>query len=86
MVETVEIEGEHGIPKDATSLANELQQVLHRIVKIRVIKEIKSKSAYRYDRRVIERVNIEEGKVQGQKITSRNGMIKVSSLSHKRAK
>ena len=43
-------------------------------------------SALRYARRVIARVNKEEDNAEGQKKKTRTGIIKVSGLSHKRAK
>ena len=44
----------HGLPRDAVIIASEIQQVLLGIGKIMVVKEIKSKAAYRYAHRVIE--------------------------------
>ena len=84
-METSEIEGAHGLQRDAIILSDELQQVLHGVGKRSVFRDIKSKSSYRYPRRVIERLKVKEVKAEGQKRTSRNGMIKLSSLSHKRA-
>ena len=51
------MDGAHGLPKYVMRLANEIQQVLHGIGKQRIVNEIKSNSAYRYDRRVIQQVN-----------------------------
>ena len=47
---------------------------------------IKTHSALRYARRVIAHVNKEEENAEGQKRKTRTGIIKVSGLSHKRAK
>ena len=52
----------HGLPTDAISLANELQQVIHDIGKCMISKEIKSSSTQRYARRVIKKINKEEEK------------------------
>ena len=81
---TSETDGAHGLPRDATSLANELQHVIREVDKLRVVNEVKQNSSYRYSHRVIQRVNKEEKKLEGGKRTSKRGMIKVSGLSHKR--
>ena len=78
------MEGAQGIPRDEIIILSGLQQVLHAIGKRRIIKQIKPKLAYRYACRVIERVNEEEGKSDGQNGASRNVMIKLPGLSHKR--
>ena len=68
IVAIAEMEGAHELPRYATGIANELQQVLDLLVKIRFFNEIKPKSAYKYDLRVIERVNEEEAKPEGQNV------------------
>ena len=47
----------YGIPRDTTSIKNELQQVLHLVGKIRIFDGIKNNSTYKYSRRVIFWVN-----------------------------
>ena len=86
MVETSEIDGAHGLPRDTTSLTNDLKQVLHYIVKKIISNVIKHKYTQRYALRVTEWVNKEEVKVEGKKRKTKTGMIKVSGLSHKREK
>ena len=54
---TTEIEGAHGLPRDTTTISNELQQVLHGVGRRDVAKTITLDSALRYSRRVIARVN-----------------------------
>ena len=57
IVSTSELYGKHGLPRYATSLANELQQFLHGMGKFRISKEIKPSSAHRYFHGVIKQVN-----------------------------
>ena len=52
--------GSYGLPKDAISLANELQGVPCGVVKQDIGKEIKHNSAQSYSRRIIKQVNKEE--------------------------
>ena len=56
------MDGVHGLPRDATSLANELQELLHGVGKHRISKEIKQSYAQSYSHRVIKWVNNEEKK------------------------
>ena len=51
------IEGVYVIPRDATSIKNKLQQVLHLVGKIRIVDEIKQNPTYKYSRRVFFWVN-----------------------------
>ena len=60
--------------------------MLHGVGRRDVIKTITPDSALRYVRRVIARVNKEEGNAEGHKRKTRTGIMKVSGLSHKRAK
>ena len=60
IVATTEIEGAHGLRRDTTTVSNELQLVLHGVVRRDVNKTITSDSAIRYAFRVISRVNKEE--------------------------
>ena len=55
-----EMEVAHELPRDATSLSNELQQVIHDLGKQKIGKEIKQNSAQSYTPIVIRRVNKEE--------------------------
>ena len=64
IVATSEIYGAHRLPIDTTNLTNELQQVLHGVVKHRIVNVIKLKYTQRYHHRVIELVNKEEGKAE----------------------
>ena len=57
---TSEIDGEKGLQIDTTSFANELQQVIHDVGKQIISDGIQPKSAQRYERRIIQRVNREE--------------------------
>ena len=84
METTSEIDGTHRLPIYARSLENELQKVIHDVGKRRIVNEIQPDYAYSYACRFIQRVNKEEEK--SEKKTSKRGMIKVSGLSHKRAK
>ena len=60
-VETSEIDGSHGLPRDTISLANDLQQGPHVVVKLSISKKIKPSFAQRYSQRVIKGVNKEQG-------------------------
>ena len=79
------MDGAHGLPRDATSPARELQQVIHDIGKQRIGNRIKQNFTQRYYYRVIERVDKEERKSEGQIRKYNRGMIKVPGLSHKMA-
>ena len=83
---TIEIEGEHGLPKYTTTLYAEIQQVLHGVGRRDANKTITPDSALRYTCRVIGSVNKEEDNAEVQKINTTTGIIKVSGLIHKRAK
>ena len=56
IVATIEIEGAHSLPRDTTTISNELQQVLHGVGCWDITKTIAPDSALRYARRVILRV------------------------------
>ena len=73
---TSEIDGAHGIPIYTISLDNELQQVLHGVVKRSIIKENKPSSSEGYSHRATKRGNKEEEKSEGQKRKTNKGMIK----------
>ena len=60
-----EIEGAHGLPRDTTTICNELQKVLHGVGCPDVAITITPDSAIRYARRVIECVNKEEENAEG---------------------
>ena len=68
IVATSEIDGAHKLPRDTTSLKNELQQVLHEVGKRGIGNLTKEKITQRYDRRVIKWINREEGKGKVQKL------------------
>ena len=86
IVSTIEIEVAHGLPSYTCAISDELQQVLHGVDHRYANKTIAPDSALSYGRRVIMRVNKEEENAEGQKRNTRTGIIKVSGLSHKRAK
>ena len=54
---TAEMEGVYGIPRDKTSIKNDLKQVLHLVGKIRIVDEIKQHPTYKYSCGVIFGVN-----------------------------
>ena len=83
---TTEIEVAHELPRDTTTISNELQQVLHGVGCRDANKTITLDSALRYAHRVIARVNKEEDNAEGQKRKTRTVIIKVSRLIHKREK
>ena len=83
---TTEIEGAHGLTRDTSTIYNELQHVLYGVGRRDANNTITPESALRYARRVIARLNKEEENAEGQKRNTRTGIIKVSGLSHKRAK
>ena len=56
---TTEIEGARGLPRDNTTISDELQQGLHGVGRRDVNKTITPDSSLRYARRVIARVNKE---------------------------
>ena len=85
IVATTEIEGAHVLPRDTTTISDELQQGLHGVGCRDVAKPITPDSALRYARRVIARVNKEEDNAGGQKRNTITGIIKVLGLIHKRA-
>ena len=58
-METIEIEGAHVLPRDTTTISDELQQVLHGVGRRDANKTITPDSALKYARRVIARVNKE---------------------------
>ena len=60
IVSTTEIDGANGLPRDTTTISNELQQVLHGVGCRYANKTITPPSALRYARRVIARVNKKE--------------------------
>ena len=76
MAET-KIEGAHGLPRDTNTIYDELQQVIHSVGRRDANKTIKSRSALRYVRRVIARVNKEEDNAEGHKRKMITGIIKV---------
>ena len=82
---TTEIEGAHGLPRDTTTISDELQKVLHGVGRRDVAITITPDSALRYAHRLIARVNKEEENSEGQKRKTRTGIIKDSGLSHMRA-
>ena len=84
IVETTEIEGAHGLPRDNCTISDELQQVLDGVGRRDANNTITPDSALSYACRVIARVNKEEDNVEGQKRKTRTAIIKVSGLSHKR--
>ena len=51
------MEGAHVLTRDTTSLANELQQVLHDVGKLSIVNEIKHNYSHIYSHRVIKGVN-----------------------------
>ena len=57
---TTEIEGAHGLPRDTSTISDELQQVLHGVGRQDANISIKTNSALMYACRVIARVNKEE--------------------------
>ena len=82
---TTEIEGAHSLPRDISTISDELQQVLYGVGRRDANKTITPESTLRYAHRVISRVNREEDNAEGQKRKTSTGIIKVSGLSHKRA-
>ena len=83
---TTEIEGAHGLPRDTSTISNELQQVLPGMGRRDANKTITPDSTLRYAYRLIARLNKEEDNAEGQKRKTRTRIIKVSGLSHKREK
>ena len=83
---TTEIEGAHGLPRDTSTISDELQQVIYGVGRRDANNTITPESALRHARRVIARVNKEEDNAEGQKMKTRTGIIKVLGLSHKRSK
>ena len=57
IVETTQLEGAHGLPRDTTTISDELQQVLHGMGRQDANKTITPDSVLRYSRRVIGCVN-----------------------------
>ena len=75
IMETTEIEGAHGLPRDNTTIYNEIQQVLHGVGHRDVTEPITPDSALRHARRVIARVNKEDDNEEGHKIKATTGII-----------
>ena len=75
----------HRMRKYANSLAPNLKQVIHFIGKRDIVNWITPQSPIKYFHIKIRWVNKYEPKAEGQKITSRKVMIKVSGLIHKRS-
>ena len=86
IVATTEIQGSYGLPRDTNTISNELQQVIHGVGCQDVNNIIKTRSALRYVPRVIAHVNKEEKNAEGQKRNKTTLTMKVSGLSHRRAK
>ena len=80
-----EIESANGLPRDTNTIYDELQQLLHGVGRQDTNNTIKSRSALRYDWRVIFHVNKEEENTEGQKRKTTTGKIKVYRLIYKRA-
>ena len=76
----------HGLPIYAISLANEIQQVLHGVDKLRTSKPIKHHSTQMCTRRVIKRLNKKTKNQRKKKRKKNTGMIKVSGLIQKKEK
>ena len=57
IVSTAEVEVAYGLPRDTTTISNELQQVLHGVGRREAKNTITPPSKLRYARRVIARVN-----------------------------
>ena len=73
-----EIEVAHLLPRDTTTISDELQQVLHDVDCRDSNKAITPDSALRYARRVIVRVNKEKENAEGKNRKTTTGKIKVS--------
>ena len=86
IVETSEIDGAHGLKIDIVIPNNEKQQGINGVSKISMGNGTQPKSAQRYACRIIQLVNIEDDEEEVNKRITRKSMIKVSRLSHKRAK
>ena len=65
IAEKTEIEGANGLPRDTTTISDELQQVLHGVGCRDANKTITPDSALRYVHRVIGRVNKEDENSEG---------------------
>ena len=65
------MDGAHGIPRDAISPANKLQQVLNGVGKQKTGNENKPNSTYEYNCRVIQRVNKEDKNREKESIQER---------------
>ena len=83
---TTEIECARGLPRDTSTISNELQQLIYGVGRRDANNTITPESALRCARRVIARVNKEEENAEGQKRNTKTGIIKVLGLSRKRAK
>ena len=75
-----------GRHEELPTISDELQQVLYGVGRRDANNTITPESALRYAHRVIASVNKEEDNADGHKRNKRTGIIKVSGLSHKRAK
>ena len=84
IVATSEIDRSNGLPRDILTFTNELQQVIHEVCKLSIGNLFQPKSAQRYARRVIWRLNREEEEAEGQKRKTSTVMIKILFLIHKR--
>ena len=84
IVETTEIEGANGLPRDTKTISDDLQQVLHVMGRQDANKTITPDSELRYYRRVIGSVNKEEQNAEGDNRKTTTGIIKVSGLIQKR--
>ena len=65
-------------------LTNELQQVLHDVLKRRIGNGIQHKSAQRYACKFVRQLNKEEGKVEGKQHKTKTGIVKLTGRRHKR--
>jgi len=86
IVATAEIKGAHSLPTTRKTLALKLNEVLVGVSGRNIEPPVKYDSKLRYAQRLIRRVNTTEQDAIGQKKRSNTGEIKVSGLSHKRAK
>ena len=86
VVVAADIEGAHGLPINTFSISYELQFVLASVKARPTCKKITYSAAAKYCPVVVKQVNVSGEAHDNQRKKSRTRLIKVSSLSHNRAK
>ena len=87
MVAKAELEAVHGFPVNRRELGHRLNDLVRELSSANnQMSKINDKSKSQYARCVVQRINLVEPGIVGQKKKTKTGEINVAGLSHKRAK